>query len=158
MQTSKELMGEDKSPALPREIRFLRSGYTKQYEMEPENLFETVSRVIATLAGHPIIIFKEDKARMQIEGAFHQFVKYRNPLEVKDYQPRADYTPLARFNLKITVEQADHTDHKERGKASSRLIFYPSTGLTASTPSRAFFQLHAVEFFSRVDEAVNSLN
>jgi hypothetical protein len=155
MKTSKELMGEEKSPDLPKEIKFLRSGYTKQYVMAPEKLFEIVSRVIATLAGHPIIIFKEDKATMYIEGAFHQFVKYRNPLEVKGYQPRADYTPLARFDLKITVVDDNHT-HKERGKASSRLIFYPSTGLDGSTPSRAFFQLHAVEFFRRVDDYTRS--
>jgi hypothetical protein len=158
MQTSKELMGEDKSLDLPREMKFLRSGYTKYYAMEPEKLFEAVSQVIVSLAGQPIIIFKEDKAGMQIEGAFHQFVKFRNPREVKDYQPRADYTPLARFNLKISVVDTNLTDHKEREKASSRLIFCPSTGLNASTPSRAFFHLHAVEFFRRVDDVVNSIS
>lgn len=163
MQKNTDLMGKPSHlPPLLEGVKYLRSGYTKEYLIGENELFQIVREVINEI--RVIRIFKEDEVQKLIEADSYQFIKYRNSAEVKDYQPRAGMVPLAKFGLKILMQRdSTFTTAAAPGVLSdsgkSKLIFYPHSGSSPDTSSfsRDFFHSHAAEFFKRVDASVNSL-
>lgn len=146
MKNQPELMGEYTLPELPAGLRFLKSGYTKEYAAEPDKLYDTVLQVINQMG--TFTVRKQDREQRWIKTRTKPFGRLLSG-------SRGNSHALSHlddaFDMDISVNSGD--------TGSSVLTFQVPLVRYRRSDSppeyrRTFFHLHAMEFVRRIDESL----
>ena len=146
MKNQPELTGEYSLPQLPDGLKFLKSGYTKEYQIDADTLYDVILKLINEIGTFKVR--KEDRSQRELRTNTKPFGRLLSSSKI-------DSSAISHLDERFDMDISIHSQGANRSVLSFQLPIVRYKQREAPPEyRRTFFHLHAIEFIRRVDSFV----